>query len=221
MICTHPGCVTITGMESRVGARVFGPDDLVLWSVRPPLAAARVTDGTADVDIWEIPADPGAVARAHAESRGQVEVAVAVEVTAAAAGSVAADCADAGADVLIGDHPAVLAAAARCGTALLCTDPDAARAAGVRPDRVIVDAGPEPSAATVTRLVRSGCPVLVRLSPGAGPDTLAAASVYAWLGVRVFRAGSPDDVRSLRQVLDMVSSIKGHRPPALGRRGLA
>ncbi|WP_241682821.1 hypothetical protein [Actinomadura sp. J1-007] len=54
------------------------------------------------------------------------------------------------------------------------------------------------------------------------PDAglLAAASVYAWLGARVFRA--PDDHEAaLRQVLDMVASIEGTRQPLVSRRGLA
>jgi hypothetical protein len=49
---------------------------------------------------------------------------------------------------------------------------------------------------------------------------LAAVSIYAWLGVRVFRVSAPD-VAPVRQVLDMVASIRGTRPPALTRRGLA
>ena len=48
--------------------------------------------------------------------------------------------------------------------------------------------------------------------------TLAATAVSAWLGARVFRA---HQVRETRQVLDMVASIRGDRPPAVARRGLA
>ncbi|HEV2087615.1 MAG TPA: hypothetical protein VGR21_04825, partial [Cryptosporangiaceae bacterium] len=47
--------------------------------------------------------------------------------------------------------------------------------------------------------------------------TLAATAVSAWLGARVFRA---HDVRATRRVLDMVSSIRGDRPPAIGGRGI-
>ncbi|GAB3999261.1 hypothetical protein GCM10029992_27530 [Glycomyces albus] len=39
--------------------------------------------------------------------------------------------------------------------------------------------------------------------------TLAATAVSAWQGARVFRA---HDVSATREVLDMVASIKGHRP---------
>ena len=48
--------------------------------------------------------------------------------------------------------------------------------------------------------------------------TLAATSVAAWLGARVFRA---HDVRATRRTLDMVASIRGDRPPARTVRGLA
>jgi hypothetical protein len=94
----------------------------------------------------------------------------------------------------------------------------------------MADAGTAPSAERVRELVDTGRPVLVTLAadPGPGPGEgaepdpglLAAASVYAWLGVRAFRA--PESmVPALRQVLDMVASIQGTRPPALTRRGLA
>lgn len=46
--------------------------------------------------------------------------------------------------------------------------------------------------------------------------TLAATAVAAWLGTTVFRA---HDVAATRQVVDMVASIRGDRPPALARRG--
>ena len=48
--------------------------------------------------------------------------------------------------------------------------------------------------------------------------TLAATAISAWLGARVFRA---HQVRPTRRVLDMVASIRGDRPPAVCRRGLA
>jgi dihydropteroate synthase len=80
-------------------------------------------------------------------------------------------------------------------------------------------------------LVATGWPVLVSLSNkdfvGETLDvpltdrlvgTLAATAVCAWLGARVFRV---HQVRETRQVLDMVASIRGSRPPAVARRGLA
>jgi len=56
-------------------------------------------------------------------------------------------------------------------------------------------------------------PVGERLS-----GTLAATAVSAWQGARVFRA---HQARETREVLDMVASIKGDRPPAKVVRGLA
>jgi dihydropteroate synthase len=48
--------------------------------------------------------------------------------------------------------------------------------------------------------------------------TLATTAVSAWLGARVYRV---HEVAETRQVLDMVASIAGHRPPTVARRGLA
>ncbi|SEF17744.1 Dihydropteroate synthase [Jiangella alba] len=79
-------------------------------------------------------------------------------------------------------------------------------------------------------LVATGWPVLVSLSRkdfvGETLDlpvderltgTLTATAVSAWHGARVFRA---HDVAATRQVLDMVASIRGDRPPAAPLRGL-
>ncbi len=81
------------------------------------------------------------------------------------------------------------------------------------------------------RMVATGWPVLVSLSHkdfvGETLDaplderlvgTLAATSVSAWLGARVFRV---HDVRETRQTLDMVASVRGTRPPSRVVRGLA
>ena len=79
-------------------------------------------------------------------------------------------------------------------------------------------------------LVATGWPVLVALSNkdfvGETLDlptdqrvvgTLAATAVSAWHGARMFRA---HQVAETRQVLDMVASIRGTRPPARATRGL-
>jgi dihydropteroate synthase len=117
---------------------------------------------------------------------------------------------------------------------------DAAVAAGVRPDAVLVDPGHDfgkstRHSLTATRrleeLVATGWPVLVSLSnkdfvgetldvpvDGRLVGTLAATAVSAWLGARVFRA---HNVEQTRQTLDMVASIRGDRAPAVARRGLA
>lgn len=110
---------------------------------------------------------------------------------------------------------------------------------GVRGDAILVDPGHDFGKTTsqslaITRnlgaLVGTGWPVLVALSnkdfvgetldlPTGRrlPGTLGATAVAAWLGARVFRA---HNVAETRQVLDMVSSIRADRPPALARRGL-
>ncbi|MES4900648.1 MULTISPECIES: dihydropteroate synthase [unclassified Streptomyces] len=80
-------------------------------------------------------------------------------------------------------------------------------------------------------LAETGWPVLVSLSNkdfvGETLDrpvkerllgTLATTAISAWLGARVYRV---HEVAETRQVLDMVSSIAGHRPPAVARRGVA
>lgn len=111
---------------------------------------------------------------------------------------------------------------------------------GVRRDGILIDPAHDFGKNTrhsleVTRrlgeLVSTGWPVLVALSNkdfvGETLDlpldqrlegTLAATAVSAWLGARVFRA---HQVRPTRRVLDMVAAIRGDRPPAVARRGLA
>jgi dihydropteroate synthase len=113
-------------------------------------------------------------------------------------------------------------------------------AAGVPRDGVLVDPGHDFGKNTwhsleatrrLPELVATGWPVLVSLSNkdfvGETLDrpvgerlvgTLAATSVSAWLGARVFRA---HNVRETRETLDVVASVRGTRPPAVARRGLA
>jgi dihydropteroate synthase len=80
-------------------------------------------------------------------------------------------------------------------------------------------------------MVATGWPVLVSLSNkdfvGETLDlptdqrlagTLAATAVSAWHGARVYRV---HEVAETRQVLDMVASIRGTRPPARTTRALA
>jgi dihydropteroate synthase len=115
-----------------------------------------------------------------------------------------------------------------------------AAAAGVARDSILIDPGHDFGKNTrhsleatrrLPELVATGWPVLVSLSNkdfvGETLDrpvddrlvgTLAATAVSAWLGVRAFRA---HNVAETRQTLDMVSSIRGTRPPAVARRGLA
>jgi dihydropteroate synthase len=112
--------------------------------------------------------------------------------------------------------------------------------AGVRRDAILIDPTHDFGKNTrhsleLTRrldeLVATGWPVLVALSnkdfvgetldldkDHRLPGTLAATAISAWQGARVFRA---HNITETRQVLDMVASIKGDRPPAVARRGLA
>ncbi len=111
--------------------------------------------------------------------------------------------------------------------------------AGVRAEGLLIDPGHDFGKTTahsleVTRrldeLAATGWPVLVALSNkdfiGETVDlpvserlvgTLAAITVAAWGGARVFRV---HDVLQARQALDMTAAILGHRPPARPRRGL-
>jgi dihydropteroate synthase len=117
---------------------------------------------------------------------------------------------------------------------------DRAVRAGVRRDGILIDPAHDFGKNTrhslevsrrLDELVDTGWPVLVSLSrkdfigetldlPPADrlEGTLAATALAAWLGARVFRA---HDVRATRRVLDTVASIRGTRPPAVARRGLA
>ena len=116
---------------------------------------------------------------------------------------------------------------------------DRALAAGVSKGSIVIDPAHDFNKTTAhsletTRrlgeLVGTGWPVLVSLSNkdfvGETLDlptgerlygSLAAASVSAWLGARVYRV---HQVRETRQTVDMVWSIAGRRPPAVARRGL-
>ncbi|GAO06201.1 dihydropteroate synthase [Streptomyces lydicamycinicus] len=111
---------------------------------------------------------------------------------------------------------------------------------GVRRDAIMIDPGHDFGKNTrhsleATRrlgeMTQTTWPVLVSLSNkdfvGETLDrpvkdrvlgTLATTAVSAWLGAQVYRV---HEVAETRQVLDMVASIAGHRPPAVARRGLA
>ena len=117
---------------------------------------------------------------------------------------------------------------------------DRALRAGVDPDRIVIDPAHDFGKNTwhsldVTRrlaeLTATGWPVLVSLSNkdfvgetlGLPTEerlagTLAATAVSAWHGARIFRV---HQVTESRQVVDMVASIRGDRPPARAVRGMA
>lgn len=112
--------------------------------------------------------------------------------------------------------------------------------AGVRPDGIVIDAAHDFGKNTwhsleITRrlgeMTDTGWPVLVSLSnkdfvgetlnlppERRLPGTLAATSVCAWLGARIFRV---HQVTESREVVDMVAAVQGIRPPARAVRGLA
>lgn len=112
--------------------------------------------------------------------------------------------------------------------------------AGVDADRLVIDPTHDFGKNTwhsleltrrLSELTATGWPVLMSVSHkdfvgetlGASLDdrlagTLATTAVGAWLGARIFRA---HDVVQTRQALDMVSSIRGDRPPARAVRGMA
>jgi dihydropteroate synthase len=133
----------------------------------------------------------------------------------------------AGAD-LLQDHGERLAeVAAAYGAGLICGNAERAVARGVDPSRVLIEAGtgswPLPEASRrLEDMVATGWPVLVSVPEPSGgrrpAGILAVAAVWAWLGARVFRA---DQLAQTRRALDMVSAIRGDRPPARAVRGLA
>ena len=112
--------------------------------------------------------------------------------------------------------------------------------AGVQSDRIVLDPAHDFGKNTwhsleITRrlaeLTDTGWPVLVSLSNkdfvgetlDVPPEqrltgTLAATAVCAWHGAQIFRV---HQVRETRQVVDMVATIRGDRPPARAVRGLA
>jgi dihydropteroate synthase len=122
----------------------------------------------------------------------------------------------------------------------VCALAERAVGLGVRRDAVLIDPTHDFGKNTyhsleltrrIDELAATGWPVLVALSnkdfvgETLGLETherlsgtLAATAVSAWLGARVFRA---HEVRETRQVLDMVASIRGSRPPHQALRGLA
>lgn len=112
-------------------------------------------------------------------------------------------------------------------------------AAGVPPERVVLDATLDFGKTTAhslrllratDQLVAVGHPVMAAISrkdfvgetldlPAADrlEGSLAATAVAAWLGATIFRT---HDVLATRRVVDMVASIRGDRPPARSERGL-
>jgi dihydropteroate synthase len=114
----------------------------------------------------------------------------------------------------------------------------AAEAAGIPPERILIDPTVDFGKSTVhslevlrhtADLTELGYPILQALSRkdfvGESLDlppeerlegTLAATAIACWLGATVFRA---HDVRATRRVVDMVAIIRGDRAPLRAERG--
>jgi dihydropteroate synthase len=235
----------------RLRERSFGPGQLVIMArvgrtpdargqARDTSAAmdrvhAVVAEGADLVDLGGGPAGPGAEVSGADETRWAVPLVAAVRAAypdlvigvGAWRHEAARELCAAGADLLQDHGERLSEVAAEYGAGLVCGNAERAMARGVDPSRVLIEAGPGtwPSPEDIRRLadmVAAGWPVLVSVpgpSQAGGPaGSLAAAAVGAWLGARVFRA---DQVARTRRVLDMVSAIRGDRPPARALRGLA
>jgi dihydropteroate synthase len=233
--------VDVGGVKAGPGADVDADEELRRTAGVVAAVRAAHPDLVVSVDTWR--AEVARVLTAEGadllnDTWGGVEEDLAAVAAATGAGLV---CAHAGGQpprtrphrVAYGD---VVADVVRTVTGLA----DRAVRLGVRRDGVLVDPAHDFGKNTrhsleVTRrlgeLVATGWPVLVSLSRkdfvgetlDLPPDdrlegTLAATAVSAWLGARVFRA---HDVAATRRVLDTVASIRGTRPPAVARRGLA
>ncbi|HET7487600.1 MAG TPA: dihydropteroate synthase [Acidimicrobiales bacterium] len=83
---------------------------------------------------------------------------------------------------------------------------DAALAAGVQRERILVDAGEQAPAVLrgTARLAALGWPLLLGPFPGGREAGLAAAALAVGLGCRVVRAG---DVRGARRVCDTLAAV--------------
>lgn len=215
-------------MELRAGAHTFDGRETLIMAVPPrrDLAAARseavaaarraVAAGARLIELGPVPAESIAAVRAEVP-----DVAVAAAVTTASA---AREAVDAGAALLIGPVE-VAAVAAATGAGYAGPEPEAARAAGVPPERYVLDRSGPVTTRQVERLVNDGHRVMITpaeavldADAAVGPEEIAVAAVAVWLGARVIRTA---DVATMRQVVDMVDAIKGTRQPAVSVRALA
>jgi dihydropteroate synthase len=235
------------GQPVRLGGRLFAGTDLAVVAIAHQLPGSYPVG--ADVVEIAVEADAGGgveptvtFVRRLRESHPELVIAVRAGSIDGAERALAA-----GADVLAGDDPALAELAATTGAGLICADPGSAAVLGVRRDGILADAGPDTGAdvdpAAIRRtgvLSAAGWPVVVTLpdrdaggrpESGEHPDgalggalggaldgALAAAVVAAQNGARFFRARRTLETR---QALDMLATIRGDRPPAAARRGLA
>jgi dihydropteroate synthase len=233
--------VDIGGVKAGPGAAVDADEEIRRVAPFVRAVRSRYPDLVISVDTWR--ADVAAACLAEGadvinDAWGGVDERLA-EVTAAGAGALV--CTHAG-------HVEPRTRPHRIGYDDVVRDvvdttiglAERAVAAGLARESVLVDPGHDFGKNTwhsleVTRrlpeLISTGWPVLVSLSnkdfvgetldrpvPERLTGTLATTAVCAWMGARVFRA---HNVRETRETLDMVASIRGDRPPAVTRRGLA
>ncbi|MGH3738412.1 MAG: dihydropteroate synthase [Micromonosporaceae bacterium] len=233
--------VDIGGVKAGPGAEVDVAEELRRTVGFISRVRARHPELVISVDTWRAAvAEPAVAAGADLinDTWGGVDPDLARVAAATGAGLV---CAHAGGqEPRTRPHrvayPDVVADVVRTVTGLA----ERAVDAGVRPDGILIDPAHDFGKNTyhsllLTRrldeLVATGWPVLVALSNkdfiGEALDlpvdqrlegTLAATALSAWHGARVFRA---HQVTATRRVLDLVASVRGDRPPAVPRRGLA
>lgn len=191
-------------MDLRFGAGIFAADGLVIAECTPHTAVR-------DAETWTNPEEEAARIAAPTSVR-------ACTPRDLAAARVAVES---GADVLDSDDPGVIELAARTGTGLVCAPEaiDRARAAGVRPDGLLVRLDGPVRAAEVAARATGGPPILLDADAQADHPAgrSAAAAVHAWCGARVFRTTRPVEIAD---AITMVAVIRGTRQPAVTRRCL-
>ena len=233
--------IDIGGVKAGPGAEVDAAEEIRRTVPTVAAVRARFPDVVISIDTWraEVAREAiGAGADLVNDTWGGADPGLAVVAAETGAGLV---CSHAGGLApRTRPHRVAYADVVAEVRAAVCVLADQALSAGVRRDGLLIDPTHDFGKNTrhsleltrrLSELVDTGWPVLVALSNkdfvGETLDlpvddrldgTLAATTVSAWLGARVFRA---HQVRRTRRVLDMVASIRGYRPPAVVRRGLA
>ncbi|HEX6473223.1 MAG TPA: hypothetical protein VF069_29295 [Streptosporangiaceae bacterium] len=186
-------------MDLRLGHQVFRPDDLVLWhDIAPdavPLVGDHLAGAAAATGAGLVCTDPDRAVALGVRADGVI-----LDAGTMPAAAWAAECVASGYPVLV----------------TLAREPE--RPGGNDHDN---DGHRDDVPGDGPGDVPDDGPDVDVVVEAADAGVLAAASVYAWLGVRVFRPLPTHAAdAALRQVLDMVASIRGTRPPALSRRAL-
>jgi dihydropteroate synthase len=233
--------IDIGGVKAAPGAEVDVAEEL--RRTVPTVAAVRerFPDAVISIDTWRAPVAREAIAAGADlvnDTWAGADPTLAVVAARTGAGLV---CSHAGGLLpRTRPHRAAFDDVVADVIATLTRLADRAVALGVRRDGILIDPAHDFGKNTwhslelcrrVDELAALGWPLLVSLSNkdfvGEALDlpidqrlegTLAATAVAAWQGARFFRA---HHVRETRRVLDMVAAIRGDRPPAVARRGLA